>query len=160
MNEAFAVLSSRSSCECKLKSFFCYYTACKVHVKLACCLSVPIVMAIHCGTVMGGELHTTDENYRLFLLSALFFVWDLKISTHHFLWWSGMENIGAKVDIYLAMSHSITIITTTSYLSGTVHIFSVRQQHPLSLHWGSTWLKHTIQPGKARGIWQHWQSWG
>lgn len=95
-----------------------------------------IVMTIHCGTVMGGELHTADGNYRSFHLSPLFFVWELKISIHHFLWWSGMENIGSKVNIYLAVSPSITVITSTSYLSGKVHIFPVRQQHPLSLHGG------------------------
>lgn len=50
-----------------------------------------------------------------------------------------MENIGAKVDIYLAMSHPITVITTTSYLSGTVHIFSVRQQHPSGLYMAETY---------------------
>lgn len=113
----------------------CYYTARGAHGKLAACfLGISIVMTIHCGSVMGGELHTADRNYRSFHLSALFFVWELKISIHHFLWWSGMENIGSKVDIYLAMSPSITVITTTSYLSGKVHIFPVRHQHPLSLH--------------------------
>lgn len=97
-------------------------------------LRISIVMAIYCDTVMGGEPHIADGNYRSFFFSALFFVWELKISTHHFLWCSGRESLGTNVDVYLAVSLSITVITTTSYLSGRVHIFSVRQQYLLSLH--------------------------
>lgn len=46
--------------------------------------------------------------------------------------WNG--KIGPHVDVFLAVSLSITVITATFHLSGAVHIYPVRQQYLLSLH--------------------------
>lgn len=149
MNGAFTFMASRSSCGCKLKSFFCplspiiqpeEYT----EIISPNSLDFLIVMAIHC-TVKGGELHIAKGNYRSCLFSALFLVCELKISTHHFLWWSGMENISTNVNVYLPLmclfllrlllphlicleqsifsqsDNSICLASTEVYMAGTYH---------------------------------------
>lgn len=129
MNGAFTVMASRSSCGCKLKSFFCplllLYSLRSTQKLAARFLCIMIVMVIHCGIVMGGEPHITDGNDRLFLFSALFFVWELRVVPI-----TSCDEVGWET----LMVITITVIITTSYLSGTVHIFSVRQQYLLSLH--------------------------
>lgn len=59
-----------------------------------------------------------------------------------------MENISTEVDIYLAVSLSITVITTTSYLCGTMHVSSVRQQYLLNLRATELYMAGTYHPAK------------
>ncbi len=71
---------------------------------------------------------------------------------------------GTKIDVYLAASFLITVITITSSLPGTIALClaSLSQTKPSvkPLQGFSAWSKYTSQPGKARGIWLYSQPQG